>query len=296
MRPFGKKNASRQSAFTLLEMIVVIVLLGVLAGGAGLLITTPIEAYSDQVRRTRLVDQAEMALRQVARDVRNALPNSIRISAVGSGWALEMVNTVDGARYRDQKEAASDGDEVLLSFVPAGDSDFNFLGKLSLASFASNHRIVIYNTSAGDIYADAVKTDNSPGVITPAGSTLTLSASATYTDEHHVEISPAFEFIEPSPGQRAFIVDGPITYICDPVAGRIMRYSSYPYQGTQQTSGLGGLAGVQSGPVAQQVSACSLEYEVGTSQRGDMVTMGITIEEDGELVTLLHQIHVVNAP
>ena len=48
---------SRQSGFSLIELIAVIVLLGILASGAGLLITQPIEAYDAQVRRQALVDQ-----------------------------------------------------------------------------------------------------------------------------------------------------------------------------------------------------------------------------------------------
>ena len=118
---------TKQAAFSLLELIVVIVLLGILAGGAGLLITTPINAFNDQLRRQQLVDQAEMALRQIARDVRRALPNSIRTTAVGGGWALEMVNTVDGARYRDEIGGGFVGADDILDFS-APDKTFNFLG------------------------------------------------------------------------------------------------------------------------------------------------------------------------
>ena len=46
-----------QSGFSLLELIVVVVLLGILASAGGLLILQPIEAYDDQVRRQQLVDQ-----------------------------------------------------------------------------------------------------------------------------------------------------------------------------------------------------------------------------------------------
>ena len=78
----------KQAGFSLLELILVIVLLGVLASGAGLLITTPIQAYSDQVRRTQLVDQADMSLRQIARDIRHALPNSVRFQNIGAVVAI----------------------------------------------------------------------------------------------------------------------------------------------------------------------------------------------------------------
>ncbi|MDJ0833327.1 MAG: prepilin-type N-terminal cleavage/methylation domain-containing protein, partial [Gammaproteobacteria bacterium] len=60
----------RCKGFTLIELIVVILLVAVLAAGAGLLIARPIEAYTDQIRRQQLVDSAEMALRKIAVDVR----------------------------------------------------------------------------------------------------------------------------------------------------------------------------------------------------------------------------------
>ena len=87
-----------QAGFSLIELIVVVILLGLLAAGGGLLVLRPIEAYDDIVRRQQLVDQGELALRQIARDVRRALPNSIRIARVGARFALELVTTVDGAK------------------------------------------------------------------------------------------------------------------------------------------------------------------------------------------------------
>lgn len=69
----------------------VVVLVGILATGAGMLIVNPITAYDDQQRRQQLVDQGEMALRQIANDVRRALPNSLRLATVGSGWTVRAI-------------------------------------------------------------------------------------------------------------------------------------------------------------------------------------------------------------
>ena len=171
-------SRSKQAAFSMIELIVVILLIGALAGGAGLLILAPIEAYDDQVRRQRLVDQGEMALRQIARDVRRALPNSIRTTPVGAGWAVEMVNTIDGARYRDEIGGEFTVDTDFLEFT-AADSDFNLLGgfhELTPGAFAAGRRLVIYNTSAAGIYTDAT-VNNNPGIITPSGTALTLSVN-----------------------------------------------------------------------------------------------------------------------
>ena len=286
------RGPGKQAAFTLLELITVIVLLGVLAAGAGLLITTPIDAYNDQLRRQQLVDQAEMALRQIARDVRRALPNSIRTSTVGAGWALEMVNTIDGARYRDEIGGVFVNDTDILGFS-ASDSDFNFLGQfnfLSIGAVAASQRLVIYNTIPANIYSDAVLSPN-PGIITPAATTLTLSNNGI---EHHINMNPAFQFLQQSPAQRAFIVDGPISYICNPGTGRITRYSNYAYQIAQPTVAPGG---AQNGPVVTQASGCSINYTAGTPQRGGILTFQIVLDDStGESISLLHQVHVENVP
>jgi len=63
--------------FTLIELIVVIVIVGILSALGGQFIVAPVTGYVDLSRRARLVDQAEMALRRMQRDIRHALPNSI---------------------------------------------------------------------------------------------------------------------------------------------------------------------------------------------------------------------------
>ena len=294
-------QAKRQSGFSLLELILVIVLLGVLAGGAGLLITRPIEAYNDQLRRQQLVDQGEMALRQIARDVRRALPNSIRIntSAIPGGWALEMVNTIDGARYRDEPGglflAASDW----LDFSTA-DTDFNLLGQFhslsaSATAWPTNRRLVIYNTAPTDIYVD-INSGSGAGIVSSAGTAITLSNNGI---EHHIEMIPAFRFTQQSPGQRIFVIDGAISYACDPSTNNIIRYDNYAYQTVQQVTNaaLAGLTNVQSGVVVSQLDSCEIRYAPGTTQRGSLVSLQINLADaTGEGISLYHQVHVVNVP
>jgi MSHA biogenesis protein MshO len=288
------RRAQLQSGFSLIELIVVVVLLGLLAGGAGLLILQPIEAYSDQVRRQQLVDQGEMALRQIARDVRRALPNSVRVTSVGAGFAVEMVNTIDGARYRDEAggEFISPGDS--LEFA-AADADFNLLGSFNVLAtgvLAASHRLVIYNTSAAAIYDNAALNRN-PGIVTTAGTALTLSTNTPPSEdaEHHLSMNPAFRFAQQSPGQRAFVVDGPTSYICNPATNQMLRYSNYAFSQTQPTP-----PGVIGEVVVSRLSDCNMTYNPGTSQRGGILTIEVEISDAGESINLLHQVHVVNVP
>lgn len=287
------KSNTPQTGFSLIELIVVVVLLGVLASGAGLLISSPIEAYEAQVRRQQLVDQGEMALRQIARDVRRALPNSLRITAVGAGSALEMVNTVDGARYRDQIGAPYLLATHVLDFAGPDDS-FNLLGPLNNpAQVSSSDRLVIYNTSA-NIYAEAVDIDNQ-GIITNAGTSLALGLlNPGISQEAQITLTPAFQFTQQSPGQRIFFVDSSISYICDPAGSQILRYAGYGFRAAQPTLPVD--FGVPSGKVISALAGCNFNYSAGSAQRGGILSIEISISDSGESVNLLHQIHVANVP
>ncbi len=283
---------SAQNGFTLIELIVVIVLLGIMAAGAGMLIARPIESYNDQLRRQQLVDQAEMALRRIATDIRRALPNSIRlVDNSPNDWALEMVETVDGARYRDEIGGAYNNQNALLTFN-ADDTDFNVLGRFTNLTVPGNYadyRVVIYNTNPADIYAQAFSNPN-PGIVSPAGITL------TDTGEHHVNMS-AFQFQYQSPTQRLFIVDEPLSYTCDTATGLLNRFDSYGYTVAQIATAGAFPVSANSGLVATDVSACSISYQPGSSQRGGLVTLQLTLtDSENESVSLLHQVHVDNVP
>src|SRR4051812_17426307 len=85
--------------FTLIELIVVVMLTGIIGATLATFIVPLVKGFTAQTQRAALVDAAETALRRMTRDIRLAVPNSVRIATTGSGYAIEMVPTVDGGRY-----------------------------------------------------------------------------------------------------------------------------------------------------------------------------------------------------
>lgn len=262
------------AGFTLIELVVTIVIIGILSSLGGMFISRPVEQYIDMERRTELVDQAEMTLRRMQRDIRAALPNSVRIFAGGKG--IEFLHVVDGGRYR--RQLAGDGTGDVLDFT-AADTSFDVLGKLKYAQAGQD--VVVYNLSATGPTANAYLGDNIAKVSTVAASNMTLT------------VSKQFPFS--SPDQRFFIVDEAVSYKI--VGTELRRYSGYAFDNVP-----GPDSGGSDDLVAKYLvlSGSSFTYDAGSASRGGLVTIQLALEDTvraaGERITLLHQVHVDNAP
>jgi MSHA biogenesis protein MshO len=277
--------------FTLIELVITIAVSSVVVAFMALFIVMPMNAYTAQSRRAALVDSSDSALRFMARDLRSALPNSVRVAASGTVTALELLATVDGARYQDGGPLSNPA--LVLDFT-AADGAFATtvpFTQLTLPWTSSSSYLSIYNVGVPG--ADAYQTTN---VITPAGTTISISAGAT-ANQNLVTLSPPFQFAFGSPQKRVYLVSGPITYLCDTAAGTLTRYSGYAIAGTQSASAATlTAAGASAALVAANVAGCQFTYSSGTAQRNALATLMLQITQSGESVQLLNEVQVVNAP
>jgi MSHA biogenesis protein MshO len=258
-----------QRGFSLIEAVTVIVVVSMLAAVATGVITYPVRSYYDLQRRTTMTDNAESVLRLMQRDIRRALPNSIRITS--GGMALELLHVSDGGRYRAYLSSTGSGD--ILDFTTT-DASFDVIGALSAAPTGT---AAIYNL--GNITADAYSGNN----------IATLSNTSTTS---HIVLAAAKQFPMQSPQQRFFIVDTPISYSCSNGGGTLLRYSGYSISAVQSDPPAGATEAIQ----ANSVSACSFTYAAGTNTRDGLVTLKITLtDSSGESSTLIHEVHVDNA-
>jgi MSHA biogenesis protein MshO len=302
----GPRLQCRPRGFTLIELVIVIMLTGIVAAMAAVFLVRPIQGFVDLGRRAELVDAAESALRRMTRDIRLAAPNSVRVTNVGSGFALELLPIVDGARYAT--DITYTDCEKLTGFDPAAaDDDFDILGTFGTlpTGTPAGHRLLINNQGAGtthDVYADGVSpSPAAPLVITPVGTTITIAlnpvAGCPANGKHHITLSAAHQFRSSSPRARLFVVTTPVSYLCDPGAGALVRYADYPIQAVQPTTAaaLNALAGVTSARVADSLELCT--FSTSTTQIRDrgLVTLTLTLRDQGERIRLVQQVQLDNS-
>ncbi len=295
------RNPKLSSGFTLVELVIVIAITGIVAAMTAVFVLRPVQGYVDLSRRAALVDSAESALRRMARDIRNALPNSVRVTDLGAaGFAVELLPTLDGARYAT---AEATGCENLAGFA-ATDTQFDILGTFSSITTPvtyTDRRLVINNQGAGtthDVYADAVSAP-AQSVITPAGASITVTTGACVNSKHNILLGAAHQFRSESPRDRLFVITTPVSYLCSPAptGGTLTRYSGYAIQATQQTTAaaLNALAGVTSAQVAGRLFACNVTTITSDVLDRGLVTITLTLSEQGEQIRLIHQVQLDNS-
>ena len=78
------QRAKYQNAFTLIELLLVMVIIGILAVSAFSFIGAGVSIYSQGAERQEAVAQARFLITRLSKELRHATPNSLRLSCDNS--------------------------------------------------------------------------------------------------------------------------------------------------------------------------------------------------------------------
>lgn len=270
------------NGFSLVELVIVIAIAGIVSLIGAQFIVSAVEGYDDQTRRAALVDHADTALRRMQQEIRQALPNSVRVSADGN--YLEFMPIVAGGRYRHLPGGGFNQPDDRLQFNQPDDS-FNITGPFrGLDGDITTSTLALAVYSLGVPGADPYSDD----VLTPVGTTIDVDTAPA---EDRVTMAPAHQFPFESPQQRIYLTDQPVSFRCNTGAGRLQRYAGYGRQAGQPQP-----PGVAAAVLAEDVTACAFSYNPGTATRSALVTIRVTLSRNGESVSLVQQVHIANVP
>jgi MSHA biogenesis protein MshO len=273
------KQLKNESGFSLIEIIVVIVILGVLATGISTFINLGSQVYSDATERDQVVSSARFAIERINREIRTAVPNSIRINAnaltgTSAKQCIEFTPIVLSAIYTEipvAPELASDKIKV-ISF---DEVIFN-------NGFSPILNVGVYILNEVEFYAST-----SDKVFTLSNNTIDKSAN-----EWTLSLAGAVTFAEDSPTNRLYFFNKPISYCVQ--NSRLTRHENYTRNADNTPTSVGVLMAENITMHNGNVLIPPFWLTEATQLRNAMVLIKLAFTSNFELIVFNNEIQVYN--
>lgn len=188
----------KQRGFTMVELIVVIVLLSIISLVTVGFITSTMQGFADLTRRDQLSSAVRVAVERMAREIRNALPNSVRVD--GAGQCLEFIPSLAASRYLSiPLSASSSFPSVPFAIEPP-------VGRIAVYPIDTNTS----DEPARPAGLNPIYDLDSVSIISPPMSASSALEAASGTVD--VLLTANHSFPIDSPSKRFFIVDEPVSF------------------------------------------------------------------------------------
>ena len=260
----------RASGFTLIELTMTITILGIMAVGVTSFFGATVGGYGTTVVRAQMASAMVVAGERISRDIRRALPNSVRIGGVLDN-CVEFVPVKRGGFYVSVPRSVS-----AASFAAAS---------LGNTTSLSGH-VAVYPTDVSSIY----DTSALPGVVTPDEATVPVGS-----DEVTIALGAAHRFPADSPQRRFYVTDSPQAYCQPSGSSRLYRYRDYGFNATASLPPSGGTRDVLIDGLST-ASTVDFDYTSGSLQRHAVLRFVLVASGGEESMTLDQEVQVRNVP
>jgi len=272
----GDLRRNRNQGFTLVEMVAVIVLLsfGLIAGTQ--LFTITAQSYRDTSVRMKQTQDGRFVIERISRELREALPGSVRESSNSTTQCIEWLPIAAASRYLSTPTAIHFPVMEINPDLTAG----------------TTYYAVIFPVGSGTVYNGAA-----------AGTALRLmgttpmnaaSESDVNTDEIYLAATPVFT--NTSPSDRIFFTTTPVA-ICVQSSGNMLRYSNYGFV-AQATTLTGGVLLAENVLLDDGGAVDVFNFSDATMTRNSMLQLDIRMRDlsTKEVLRLQHTVFIRNVP
>lgn len=287
----------KMRGFTLVELVMVITITGILAATVTVFLKPAIESYLDTRRRADLTDMADTALRRMGKDIRSAVPNSVRSPG---DQCFELLPTSSGGKYRAAPDTVWDVANPLnrSAYVDTSTTTDKVDVLSPLETLPTNGDwVVIDNQNTNDAYEGTNR----------AALTLGAAPHASVGTKRLIFSTPKQFPVGYDGGRFVVVPDNggtpAVVYVCDSADGtldaqgngkgklyRVTRAFSPTITECPATTG--------EAVLATSVKKCTFTYDPnkGATQQSGFVWMRVELSRSGESVALAHGVHVDNVP
>ncbi|WFC14482.1 PilW family protein [Aeromonas salmonicida] len=272
----------RARGFTLVELVMVILLLGIMATFTSQFIGIGSQIYGDASSREQLMSDARFAMERLNREVRDAVPGSERIETTDGVWVdagpcLSFWPITTSSRYVALNRAISGSSATLELVMATPASAANPLNQDANAVTEGDLMIVfpVPDKNAGSLIAGC---DYGRCVAKVVDVLAPVSGAQT------IRYTSAESLAGLSPGSRVYFANQQVRYC---VEGSTLTRTTAPIGASLPAQGVLMADSLRIGAFYRETSAFNAEGEFG---------MRFVFERKGESVTFNHKIEVFNVP
>lgn len=256
-----RRPSSAQAGFSLVELITVIVVLALVATiGTGFIVSAT-ESYQQTQTRAALVNTARQALERMTRQLRGAMPYSVRIT--NSGNCVEFMPVAGGGYYRESVPDAANGapEHSFINTAPHN-VDFGAAEYLTIGAMSSDE---LYGSDSVSLNTVNSRTAN------------------------RVDF-PAFTWQRNSIGQRFFLLNAPEAFC---LFGGQLRF--YPDQDVT-ASNVNTSSDYDLLARNAQASGNPFVLSAASDSRNVLLAMNLAFSEGGETLSFDQEVLIRNVP
>ena len=181
---------SRQTGFTLIEIVAVIVILGILATASTKLIVFGTQVYVETNDRMQVLSRSRFLVERLSRELKTAIPNSI----LATTNCIQFIPIKSSGAYREDASATTP------PIFPVSGDTLDVVSWTDISNYNLDDRLYIYATEEAHLYSDTTHFMVIANAVVSSG------------NEYQITFNAIDSFEQGSPRQRYYTADSSVSF------------------------------------------------------------------------------------